>query len=232
MHSLERELILHDPQLALLFWPPFDYPKQDPGYISGYPPGMRENGGQYSHASMWAILAFAQLGEGDKAYQLFTLLNPINHATTTEAAIRYRVEPYVVAADVYSVAPHVGRGGWTWYTGAAGWMYQAGMEGILGIRREASWLVIYPCLPASWPHFTTDITLAQSHYHIKVTNAQASPATLSQNLLSQPLLSQALTATLDGVCLAETEVGMPIRVPLDSQHHQLEIVIRRCAPAS
>ncbi|WP_422822266.1 GH36-type glycosyl hydrolase domain-containing protein [Vreelandella alkaliphila] len=231
MHSLERELILHDQQLALLFWPPFNHPKQDPGYISGYPPGMRENGGQYSHASMWAILAFAQLGEGDKAYQLFTLLNPINHATTTEAAIRYRVEPYVVAADVYSVAPHVGRGGWTWYTGAAGWMYQAGMEGILGIRREASWLVIYPCLPASWPHFTADI-IAQSHYHIKVINAQASPATLSQNLLSQPLLSQALTATLDDVCLAETEVGMPIRVPLDSQHHQLEIVIRRCAPAS
>ncbi|ASK20345.1 GH36-type glycosyl hydrolase domain-containing protein [Halomonas sp. N3-2A] len=232
MHSLERELILYDQQLALLFWPPFNHPKQDPGYISGYPPGMRENGGQYSHASMWAILAFAQLGEGDKAYQLFTLLNPINHATTTEAATRYRVEPYVVAADVYSVAPHVGRGGWTWYTGAAGWMYQAGMEGILGIRREASWLVIYPCLPASWPHFTADITLAQSHYHIKVINAQASPATLSQNLLSQALLSQALTATLDGVCLAETEVGMPIRVPLDSQHHQLEIVIRRCAPAS
>ncbi|WP_301584218.1 GH36-type glycosyl hydrolase domain-containing protein [Halomonas alkaliantarctica] len=243
MHSLERELILHDPQLALLFWPPFDHPKQDPGYISGYPPGMRENGGQYSHASMWAILAFTQLGEGDKAHQLFTLLNPINHATTTEAATRYRVEPYVVAADVYSVAPHVGRGGWTWYTGAAGWMYQAGMEGILGIRREASWLVIFPCLPASWPHFSADITLDQSHYHIKVINAQASPAMLGQNLLSQTLSSQtlsslslssssqALTATLDGVYLVETGVGMPIRVPLDNQHHQLEIVIRRCAPA-
>ncbi|RUR29569.1 glycosyl transferase [Vreelandella andesensis] len=226
MYSLERELILHEQQLALLFWPPFDQPQQDPGYISGYPPGMRENGGQYSHASMWAILAFTQLGDGDKAHRLFTLLNPINHATTTEKAARYRVEPYVVAADVYSVAPHTGRGGWTWYTGAAGWMYQAGIEGILGIRREANWLVISPCLPTSWPHFTADITLAQSHYHIRVINAQDSPATSSQ-----APLSQLLSATLDGVHLAETGVGMPIRAPLDSQHHQLEIIIRRFTPA-
>ncbi|CAN0545748.1 unnamed protein product, partial [Ectocarpus sp. 12 AP-2014] len=125
MRSLERELILRDEQLALLFWPPFDQPQRDPGYISGYPPGMRENGGQYSHAAMWAILAFAKLGEGSKAHELFALLNPINHARSLEEAARYRVEPYVVAADVYSVAPHTGRGGWTWYTGSAGWMYRA-----------------------------------------------------------------------------------------------------------
>lgn len=213
MASLERELIRHDKQLALLFWPPFDQPLRDPGYISGYPPGMRENGGQYSHASMWAILAFTQLGKGDKAHQLFALLNPISHAKTAEAAARYRVEPYVVAADVYSVEPHAGRGGWTWYTGAAGWMYQAGMEGILGIRREGDWLVISPCLPSSWLCFTANITLAETHYHIKIANAQGPRVPPTGEIYAE----------LDGQRLANIDAGMPVRVPLDSQHHQLEV---------
>src|SRR5690606_12264034 len=126
----------------LLFTPPFDKTPHNPGYIKGYPPGLRENGGQYSHAAMWAILAFAELGDGDRAASLFSLLNPINHARTAAAVERYKVEPYVVAADVYSVAPHTGRGGWTWYTGSAAWMYRAGIEGILGLRREGRALVI------------------------------------------------------------------------------------------
>nr|WP_284041554.1 glucoamylase family protein [Halomonas olivaria] len=215
MASFERELVRREQQLALLFWPPFDHPERDPGYISGYPPGMRENGGQYSHAAMWAMLAFAKLGDGDKAHQLFALLNPINHARTTEEAARYRVEPYVVAADVYSVAPHAGRGGWTWYTGAAGWMYQAGMEGILGIHRQGDWLVLAPCLPTDWPAFSATVTLAKTRYHIRVVNAQAPTAPHTEGVV----------AKLDGEYLTSTNTSMPLRVPLDSQHHQLDVFL-------
>nr|WP_290835506.1 glucoamylase family protein [Halomonas sp.] len=208
MHSLEQELILHDDQIALLFWPPFDQPERDPGYIGGYPPGMRENGGQYSHASMWAILAFAKLGEGDKAHELFALLNPINHARTAQEAARYHVEPYVLAADVYSVAPHTGRGGWTWYTGSAGWMYRAGIEGILGIRREGDWLVITPCLPNKWPSVSVTISISATRYSVEITQADG-----------------ALSAQLDG-----GELTLPqglVRIPLDGQEHALEIFMPR-----
>ncbi|MFP3341447.1 glucoamylase family protein [Halomonas sp. SIMBA_159] len=212
MASLKQQLIRHDPPLALLFWPPFDHPQRDPGYISGYPPGMRENGGQYSHAAMWAILAFAKQGEGDNAHQLFSLLNPINHALTAEETARYRVEPYVVAADVYSVPPHEGRGGWTWYTGAAGWMYQAGIEGILGIRREGDWLVIAPCLPSTWPSFSATVTLGSSEYRIRVSQPQT---TLEAT-------ATARSAILDGVALP-LSIAQPLRVPLDGQSHHLEL---------
>uniref|UniRef100_UPI0027E56A49 GH36-type glycosyl hydrolase domain-containing protein n=1 Tax=Serratia marcescens TaxID=615 RepID=UPI0027E56A49 len=158
----------YDQGLSLLFSPPFDKLTQNPGYIRGYPPGLRENGGQYTHAAIWAILAFARLKEGTKAYDLFCLLNPINHALDPEAVERYKVEPYVMAADIYSVAPHNGRGGWTWYTGSSGWMYQAGIEGILGIRREGQLLLIAPNLPAHWPGFSATITLDAAHYNIAV----------------------------------------------------------------
>lgn len=206
MRSLERELIRHDEQLALLFWPPFDQPQRDPGYIGGYPPGMRENGGQYSHAAMWVIFAFAKLGDGRKAHELFALLNPINHALTPDASARYKVEPYVVAADVYSVAPHTGRGGWTWYTGSAGWMYRAGIEGILGIRREGSWLVFAPCLPDDWPGYSATLNIADTHYTVKVSASQAAPG-----------------ATLDGHALAPQQGD--VRVPLDGKPHRLDIVV-------
>ncbi|HQT75098.1 MAG TPA: glycosyl transferase, partial [Acidiphilium sp.] len=168
MASLERRLLRTDAKLALLFTPPFDHTPLDPGYIKGYPPGLRENGGQYSHAAMWAILAFAKLGAGDKAHDLFALLNPINHAFTAEEAERYKVEPYVVAADVYSVAPHVGRGGWSWYTGSAGWMYRAGVEGILGIRREGDFLVVAPSIPEAWPGFKATVRLGEGVCRIEV----------------------------------------------------------------
>ncbi|KAA0890020.1 GH36-type glycosyl hydrolase domain-containing protein [Pusillimonas sp. ANT_WB101] len=168
MASFDRMLVRHNDRLALLFTPPFDAPSRDPGYIKGYPPGLRENGGQYTHAAMWAVLAYARQGDGDKAADLFALLNPINHARTPEALERYQVEPYVVAADVYSVAPHVGRGGWTWYTGSAAWMYRAGIEGILGLQREGRAVALSPCIPLAWPGFEARLHLDDTHYHIVV----------------------------------------------------------------
>ena len=124
----------------MLFTPPFDKSFPDPGYVKAYPPGIRENGGQYTHGAIWSIFAHARLGQAGKAEGLFALINPVNHARSEAEVQRYRVEPYVVAADVYSVPPHVGRGGWTWYTGAAGWLYRAGLEAILGITREGNQL--------------------------------------------------------------------------------------------
>lgn len=168
MASLDALLVRRKEGLVLLFSPPFDGGLLDPGYLRAYPPGIRENGGQYSHAAMWSVLAFAELGEADKAVELFSMLNPINHALTPAAADRYKVEPYVVAGDVYSIAPHVGRGGWTWYTGAAGWMVRAGVEGILGIRREGGWLVVAPRIPGAWPGFEATVTLGASQYDICV----------------------------------------------------------------
>lgn len=157
MESLSALLIRPDSGLALLFTPPFDHTPKDPGYIKGYPPGLRENGGQYSHAAMWAILAKARLGDGDGAHALFALINPINHALTPVAVTRYKVEPYVVAADVYSTAPHEGRGGWTWYTGSAAWMYRAGIEGLLGLSQVGPDIVLNPCFPKAWPELTASL---------------------------------------------------------------------------
>ncbi len=153
MDSLERLLISDDDRIALLLTPPFDRTPHDPGYIKGYPPGIRENGGQYTHGATWSIFAFAALGQGDRAARLFDILNPIHHSSTPDAVSRYKVEPYVACADVYSVAPHVGRGGWTWYTGSAAWLYRAGIEAILGLRVQDDTLAIDPCLPAAWPGY-------------------------------------------------------------------------------
>jgi cyclic beta-1,2-glucan synthetase len=153
MAAVGEHLIVEREGLALLFTPPFDRTDHDPGYIKGYPPGLRENGGQYTHGAIWSIFAFALLGQGDRAYGLYSLLNPVTHGATAEDIERYRVEPYVVCADVYSVAPHVGRGGWTWYTGSAGWLYRAGLEAILGFRLDGATLTIQPCMPAAWPRY-------------------------------------------------------------------------------
>ncbi len=170
MAAVERELILPDDGIALLFTPPFDHTPLDPGYIKGYPPGIRENGGQYTHAALWSVMAFAALGQGDKAAALFWMVNPINHARTRTDMHRYKVEPYVVAADVYSAVGHVGRGGWTWYTGSAGWMQRAGIESILGIRVENRVLHVSPCIPASWPGFEVTLRHGGSRYEIVVEN--------------------------------------------------------------
>ncbi|WP_425801934.1 GH36-type glycosyl hydrolase domain-containing protein [Desulfitobacterium sp. Sab5] len=170
MAALENYLWRKEEGLLLLLTPPFNESAVDPGYIKGYVPGVRENGGQYTHGAIWSVLAFAAMGEGNKALQLFNMLNPINHARTAQEVSRYKVEPYVMAADIYAVHPHVGRGGWSWYTGAAGWMYQAGLEGILGLSKQGQKLRIRPCIPAHWKGFEIDYRYETSHYKIKVEN--------------------------------------------------------------
>jgi cyclic beta-1,2-glucan synthetase len=170
MANVQSRLIRHDPALALLFTPPFDHTEHDPGYIKGYPPGIRENGGQYTHAATWTVIAQAMLGAGAQAAELLSLLNPINHTSSRADVQRYKVEPYVVAADVYSVAPHAGRGGWTWYTGSAGWMYRAGIEWVLGFRVRAGKLLMTPCIPPSWPSFEIMFRHASARYRILVDN--------------------------------------------------------------
>jgi cyclic beta-1,2-glucan synthetase len=170
MASLERELVRPDDGLALVMAPPFDRTPHDPGYIKGYPPGLRENGGQYTHAATWAVLATAALGDGDRAAALFILLNPVRRALTQDDADRSKVEPYAVVADVYSVSPHVGRGGWSWYTGSAGWMQRAGVEGILGLRIRVATLHVDPCIPRDWPGFEATITWRTAHYRVVVRN--------------------------------------------------------------
>ncbi|HEY2754938.1 MAG TPA: glucoamylase family protein [Pseudolabrys sp.] len=168
--SVDENLISRGDALALLFTPPFDKTALEPGYIKGYPPGIRENGGQYTHAAIWTVQALAKLGDGDKAAELLSLLNPINHARTFAAAQCYKVEPYVVCADVYSVAPHVGRGGWTWYTGSAGWMYRAGLESILGLYVEGTSLRFDPCVPHAWKEFEIAFRHRSTRYEIRVDN--------------------------------------------------------------
>ena len=170
MAAVEEYLVKRGDGLVLLFTPPFDRTPLDPGYIKGYLPGVRENGGQYTHAALWSLIAFAALGEGDKAGELFSILNPINHAGTRAGVYRYKVEPYVAAADVYAEPPHVGRGGWTWYTGSAGWMYRAGVEWILGFRFRGAALHVDPCIPRSWPGYQITFRYHSARYELVVEN--------------------------------------------------------------
>jgi cyclic beta-1,2-glucan synthetase len=171
MRSVSERLVRPDDDLILLFTPPLDQTHRDPGYIKGYLPGIRENGGQYTHAATWAVWAFAQLGQGDTAEELYRLLNPIYHTDTPEKAARYKVEPYVIAADVYSLPPHTGRGGWTWYTGSSGWMYRLGIDAILGLHQEGDWLVIDPCIPKEWPGFKIHYRSKETTFEIEVDNS-------------------------------------------------------------
>jgi len=170
MGAVDEQLIRRDEGLALLFTPPFDRTPLDPGYIKGYPPGIRENGGQYNHAATWSVMAFAALGQGDKAAELFSLMNPIKRTSTRADVRRYKVEPYAAAADIYSVAPHTGRGGWTWYTGTAGCLYRAGIEAILGFRLQGAFLLLAPCIPRAWPHFEIVYQHHSARYEITVEN--------------------------------------------------------------
>ena len=155
-------------RLVRLFTPPFEHTPREPGYIKGYPPGVRENGGQYTHAATWVVYALAQLGRADDAYRLFSMLNPITHSADAAAAEQYRVEPYVVAADIYSVGEKRGRGGWTWYTGSSGWLYRAAVEAILGITRRGDRLHVRPVLPSDWPGYKAHLNLAGHHLEIDV----------------------------------------------------------------
>jgi cyclic beta-1,2-glucan synthetase len=175
MNAVERYLVREDQGMILLFTPPFDKTPHDPGYIKGYLPGVRENGGQYTHAAIWCVIAFALMNENKKAYDLFRMLNPVNHALTPEARDKYKVEPYVLAADIYGVAPYQGRGGWTWYTGSCGWMYRAGIESILGLQVRANTLFLKPCIPPEWPEYRVKYRHGRTDYEIHFHNPSGRP---------------------------------------------------------
>jgi cyclic beta-1,2-glucan synthetase len=210
MSAVNTQLVSRSDGLVKLFTPAFDHTAKDPGYIKAYPPGLRENGGQYTHAAMWTTLAFALLGDGDRAGELFSLLNPINHASTRTGIHRYKVEPYVVCADVYSVPPHVGRGGWTWYTGSAAWMYRTAVEGILGISARGATLMIDPCIPRAWAGFEFTYKFGTSRYRVTVKN----PRGLSRGIAEARLDGKSLSA---GAC--------EIEMVDDGRYHYGEITL-------
>jgi len=190
MSAVTRELIRGDEGLALLFTPPFDRTPNDPGYIKGYPPGIRENGGQYTHAAAWSVIAFALLGEGTKATNLFSMINPINHARTRADLRRYKVEPYVIAADIYSHTDHLGCGGWTWYTGSAAWLYRAGLEHILGLRLNGSSLLLDPCIPENWPGFDITLYRGATRFDIRVDNPNGVSHGIASARLDEAVLTE------------------------------------------
>jgi cyclic beta-1,2-glucan synthetase len=170
MDAVRTHLVRRGARVILLLTPPFDHSTQDPGYIRGYPPGVRENGGQYTHAAAWIVMALARLGSGDEAAELFHMLNPINHTRGRADVDRYRGEPYVLAGDVCAHPEHSGRAGWTWYTGSAGWMYRAGLESILGLRRHGATFEVDPCVPASWSEYGITWRVGRTRYEILVAN--------------------------------------------------------------
>ena len=172
VRSSDRMLFRERDAMMLLFTPPFEKATQDPGYIAAYPSGVRENGGQYTHGVLWSVLATALTGDGDRAMQMLSALNPVNHSSTPEAAERYAVEPYVVAADVYAIKDAVGRGGWTWYTGSASWMYRIGLEHLLGVKLHEGKLTFAPCVPKSWKHYEIEYRCAGGRFQIVVENPE------------------------------------------------------------
>jgi len=208
MAAVDRRLVRRDHALIQLLDPPFDKSTLNPGYIKGYVPGVRENGGQYTHAAIWTVMAFAALGDSRRAWELFDMINPVNHAGSEAAIATYKVEPYVVAADVYAVAPHTGRGGWTWYTGSAGWMYRLIVESLLGLKLEVDKLRFAPCLPADWETFKLHYRYRETVYHITVLQTHAADSKTS--------------VTVDGV---EQRDGA---IPLvdDRLEHAVEVRIR------
>jgi cyclic beta-1,2-glucan synthetase len=208
MAAVEEYLIRRGDGLVILFTPPFDKSAFDPGYIKGYVPGVRENGGQYTHAALWTLIAYAMLGDGDRAGELFTLLNPINHASTRAGLHKYRVEPYVAAADVYAVWPHTGRGGWTWYTGSAGWMYRAGLESILGFKLLGDRLRIEPCIPRGLREYEIIYRRKSATYNIFIEN----PHGLNRGVAK---------ITLDG----EQQEVSEIRLSDDGKQHEVRVTL-------
>jgi cyclic beta-1,2-glucan synthetase len=211
MEALDKYLVRREDKLSLLFTPPFNDPAHDPGYIKGYPAGIRENGGQYTHAAVWAALAHLMQGDGDKAGELLSMLNPIRHTDSPTGVHRYKVEPYVACADVYSEPPHVGRGGWTWYTGSAGWMYRVALEWSLGFRVQGTNLVMDPCIPRHWPGFEIVFRYRSACYEITVEN----PAGVCRGVVA---------IRLDDEMLAGNETSL---VPLvdDSATHRVQVVL-------
>jgi len=210
MAAVEEYLVRRGDGLVLLFTPPFDKTSLDPGYIKGYLPGVRENGGQYTHGALWSLIAFAGLRLGDKAGELFSILNPINHAGTRAGVYRYKVEPYVAAADVYAEPPHVGRGGWTWYTGSASWMYRAGIEWILGFRIRGAALHLDPCIPRWWPGYQITFRYHSSRYELVVENPRGANWGITR-------------ITADGRELSKDE--RVVALMDDGKTHRIEVVL-------
>ncbi|MBK1717370.1 cyclic beta 1-2 glucan synthetase [Thiocystis violacea] len=208
MDALDARLVRREAGLIQLLDPPFDTSELNPGYIKGYVPGVRENGGQYTHAAIWATMAFARLGDSARAWELFSMINPINHGRSPEDIATYKVEPYVIAADVYGVAPHVGRGGWSWYTGSASWMYRLILESLLGLRLEVDTLHLAPCLPADWDGFKLRYRYRETLYQIAVTQIAGEEGETR--------------ITLDGV--ARDKPSIPLVD--DHQEHRVEVVIQ------
>lgn len=213
MAAVEEYLISRGDGIVILFTPPFDKGVLNPGYIKGYVPGVRENGGQYTHAAIWTLIAFTMLGDGDRAGELFALLNPINHASTRAGLHKYKVEPYVAAADVYAVWPHTGRGGWTWYTGSAGWMYRAALESILGFNLVGNTLQINPCIPRGWPEYNISYKRGNTRYEIKIENPFGFSSGIAEAWMDDTRLPNAEFQLLDDgkdhrlrVVLGETRV--------------------------
>ena len=207
MKSLNEHLVREDARLIQLLTPPFNRGSHDPGYIQGYLPGVRENGAQYTHAALWAVLATALLSDGDRAMHLYRMINPVTHALTPEAVATYKVEPYVIAADVYTAEGHLGRGGWTWYTGSASWLYRVGLEEILGFCKLAETLSIDPCIPSEWKEFSIEYRHGQSVYEILVRN----PSGVQKGVSS---------VTLDGVVL-----NGPVQLTSESGRHELIVTM-------
>jgi cellobiose phosphorylase len=206
MEEVDRLLVNRDASLIQLLDPPFDDSDSDPGYIKGYIPGVRENGGQYTHAAIWVIMAFAAMGDSTRAWELLSIINPINHGSTPEEVAIYRAEPYVVAADVCSLPPHTGRGGWTWYTGAAGWMYRLIVESLLGLRLDVDKLRFTPCIPADWKSFRMHYRYRDTFYHITVT-------------WTEP--DEVVSVTVDGLVRSDGSVNLVD----DQNEHFVEIKI-------
>jgi cyclic beta-1,2-glucan synthetase len=214
-NAVRTHLIRRDAGLILLLTPPFDRTAHDPGYVKGYVPGVRENGGQYTHAAVWTAMAIARLGNGDEAVELFHMINPINHARTLPDVERYKVEPYVAAGDVYAHPMHLGRGGWTWYTGSAGWLHRLGVESILGVVRRGATLSVDPCIPAGWDHCSVRCRFGRTTWEIVISN----PARRCRGVA---------TATLDG----ERVVATAIPLADDGAVHKVEVVLGDPAAAA
>jgi cyclic beta-1,2-glucan synthetase len=212
LDAAEAHLVRDDESLIRLLTPPFDTTDHAPGYIKGYVPGVRENGGQYTHGVLWLVRAFAEAGRTDRAAGLLAMLSPVHHTRDTAAADRYKTEPYVVAADVYSVAPHVGRGGWTWYTGSAGWTFRVAVESILGFGIErGDTLVLAPRIPADWPGFGLRYRLPEDGGAVEVTVTRGDAA----------------AATFDGEAVDVTDGGVRISLPSDGETHRLTLTLPR-----
>jgi cyclic beta-1,2-glucan synthetase len=216
MAAVDNRLVQRDAQLIQLLAPPFDKSDLEPGYIKGYIPGVRENGGQYTHAAIWTAMAFAMMGDRDRAWELFAILNPINHGSGPAEIERYKVEPYVMCADIYGTPPHTGRGGWTWYTGAAGWMYRLTVETLLGLHLKVDHLRISPCIPTHWESYKIHYRYRETVYHITVRRVSKKPDNI-------------IHVTVDGAVIdgnGVDEAGRPQGIiPLvdDRREHYVEV---------